>query len=88
MNGRPLFRAGRQFNLVAIGIFDESDGIAASAVLHGPRLPGYFYALGPQLITGLVDVGNAERNVAESVADIVRMRVPIVGELDDGVGFF
>src|ERR1044071_2170955 len=79
---------GRQFDLVAVWIFEKRNRIAAGAVLHWPRLAHNLDAFGAKLFAGLVNVRHTECDMSESVAEIVFVRIPIVGELDHGVGFF
>ena len=70
-----------QLHLVAVRVLDERDRRAA--VLHGARLTRHLRALRAQSLDRLVNPLDAERDVAIRGAEIVRVRVPVVGELED-----
>src|SRR3989338_152465 len=65
-----------QFDSITVRIFNERDFGAAE--LHRARLPHDFSAFGPQRIAGLVDIAHADREMAEGVAEIVLVGVPVV----------
>src|SRR5581483_7452846 len=86
----PLERSRRasaaeldQLDAVAVRVLDERDH--RLAVLHRARLADDLDALRAEAIARRVDVLHAEGDVAEAVSDIVRLRVPVVGELEHGV---
>ena len=56
-------------------------------MLHGAGLAHNLDTFCAKLLTGFVNIWHAEGDVSETVADIVRMRIPIVSELDDRIGF-
>ena len=53
-------------------------------MLHGTRITSDLDPLLPQVVTGGVHVGHSDGDMAEAVADVVLVRVPVVGQLDDG----
>jgi len=55
-------------------------------MLHRAGLAHDFDAFGAQLSAGFIDVRNAQCDVPETVANIVRVRVPVVSQFDDRVG--
>src|SRR5262249_43269284 len=69
-----------QLDLVAVRIFDEGD--LRAAVLHRARLADDLGPLAPELVAGLVDVVDAERDVPGGGGGL---GVPVVRELDHGV---
>ena len=74
-------RALDQLDLVAVRILDEGDDRAA--VLHRARRARDLDALLRQLARRRVDVGHADREVAESRAERVGLGVPVMRQLDD-----
>src|SRR5262249_6380108 len=74
-----------EFDLVSIGILDEGDD--GLPVLHRPGLAYDADTLVAERFAGLVDIPDSEGEMAEPGAELVGRRlVPIVGELDHGVG--
>src|SRR5262249_35831791 len=67
---------------VAVRVLGERDH--GAAVLHGTGLTHDLATKGADALAGPVDVVGADRDVAESIAEIVVLRVPVVRELDDG----
>src|SRR5262249_7717932 len=55
------------------------------AVGHGPRFAHDLDPFFLQFFAGLICVGNADGQMAESAAQFVALGVPVVSELDDGV---
>src|SRR5258708_38884965 len=73
-------RALDELDLVAVRVLDERDHAAAE--LHRARLERELPALRLHRLARLVDVGHAERDVDEAVAEVVRLSDPVVDELD------
>src|SRR5207253_4487702 len=71
-----------QLDLIAVRILDEGDHRGAE--LHRPGLAGDPGAGLPEVVAGLVDVRQADREVAEAVPELVPvLLIPVVGQLDD-----
>src|SRR6185437_13882479 len=71
-----------QLDLVAVGILDEGDD--GGAELHRPRRAGDLDAFLGKFVAGGIDVGDADGEMAECRAELIRLfLVPVVGELDD-----
>jgi hypothetical protein len=83
-----LFRSGRQFDLVSVGIFEEGDGVATASMFHGTGLAHDLNALSAKFIAGFVNVRHTERDVPETIADVIGVRIPIISKFDDCVGLF
>jgi hypothetical protein len=62
--------------------------IRAAPMFHRGGLAHDLHSFRAQLVTGLVNIRHAERDMAEAVADIIRVRIPIVRKLDDRVRLF
>ncbi len=71
-----------ELDLVAVGILDERDHAAAE--LHRPGLARDLAALRAHRIARLVRIGDGDREVAEAVPEVIRLRLPVVRELDHG----
>ena len=72
-----------QLNPVPVGILDKSN--VGVAVLHRAGLADNFSALAAQLIAGFANALDSDSQVAEGIADIILVRVPIISQLDNGV---
>src|SRR4029453_10571498 len=83
-----LFTSRRQFDLVAVGIFEEGNGIATASMLHRAGLAYDLNPFSSKLIAGFVNVRHAERDMPKTVANVIRVCVPIISELDDCVSLF
>ena len=69
-----------ELNRVAIRVFGKGDD--CGAVLHRPRLTGHRTAVLPHSRAGEVDVLGAYGDVTKTVAEIIGVGVPVVGQLD------
>src|SRR5690554_4645422 len=74
---------GQQFDLVAVGVFDE--GEAAGDVHHGPGFAHDLAAGGLALFAGLVDIIHFDGDVTVAGTQVVAGSVPVVGQLQHGV---
>src|SRR5690349_11017408 len=71
-----------ELDLVAVGIFDKGDHRRAE--LHRAGRPRDLDPGLAQRFAGGIDVGHADREMAEGAAEIVGLLlVPVMGELDD-----
>src|SRR5512139_1910005 len=73
-----------QLDAVAVRVRDERN--FGAAVLHRA---GFAHDLDPfsaQALAGPIDIGDADGKMAEGIAEVVVVRVPVVGQLDDAVG--
>src|SRR4030095_2450420 len=82
-----LFTSRRQFDLVAVGIFEEGNGIATDSMLHRAGLAYDLNPFSSKLIAGFVNVRHAERDMPKTVANVIRVRVPVIGKFNDCVSF-
>src|SRR5579883_459209 len=74
-----------ELDLVAVGILDEGDD--GGAELHRARRPRDLDAGLAQLLAGRIDIGHADREMAEGGADRIRLLlIPVIGELDHRIG--
>src|SRR5690606_31219781 len=76
-----------QFDLITVRIFDEGDD--RRTMLHGSGFPHNVAAAGFDACTGVVCVFDFQGDMAIGRADLVRLGVPIMRQLDDGaLAFF
>ena len=87
-NYERLLCSGRQLDFVAVGIFEKGNRVAVAPVFHRTRLAHDLDAFGAKLFAGFVNIGHAKRDMTEPIADIIGVRVPVVGQLDDRIGLF
>src|SRR5262245_36160764 len=78
----PARRRLDELDLVAVRILDERDD--RPTVLHRAWLAHDLAATRADLLAHLVNVGRAKGHVSERVAELVAVRVPVVGELEHG----
>src|SRR4030095_298147 len=83
-----LFTSRRQFDLVPVGIFEKGNGVATASMLHRAGLANDLNPFSSKFIAGFVNVRHAERDMPKTVANVIRVSVPIISELDDCVGLF
>src|SRR5690554_1479596 len=74
---------GQQFDLVAVGVFDEGED--AGAVHHGTGFAHDLAAGGLDLFAGLVDIIHFDGDVTVAGTQVVAGGVPVVGQLQHGV---
>src|SRR5690606_29805093 len=74
---------GQQFDLVAVGVFDEGED--AGAVHHGTGFAHDLAADGLDLFAGLVDIIHFDGDVTVAGTQVVAGGVPVVGQLQHGV---
>src|SRR5690606_24042669 len=74
---------GKQFDLVAVGVFDEGED--AGAVHHGTGFAHDLAAGGLDLFAGLVDIIHFDGDVTVAGTQVVAGSVPVVGQLQHGV---